>query len=60
MKKKFQEGSGELSIANVKGDTDEQLTSKESFKRFIEAYKLQNPEKYELKKALLEEQLKKL
>ena len=60
MKKKFREGSGELSIAKKDGDIDgEQLTPKEKFAGLIELYKVQNPEKYETKKALLEEQLKK-
>jgi len=53
MKKKFQEGSGELSIAKKDGDIDgAQLTPKEKKEALIEAYKIQNPEKYAIKKKL--------
>jgi hypothetical protein len=58
MKKKFEEGGGELSIAKKDGDIDgSQLTPKQRFALLIENYKKQNPAKYEQKKALLEKQL---
>ena len=49
MKKKFNEGKGELSIANKNGDTDLQLTPKEELAGIMDAYKIQNPAKYEAK-----------
>jgi len=60
-KKKIQEGSGELTIAKKDGDIDiEQLTPKQKFEALIEAYKKQNPLKYEQKKEELEAQLNNL
>ena len=53
MKKKFKEGLGVLSIANKDGDIEEtQLAPDVKKKAFEEAYKKQNPEKYEMKKKL--------
>lgn len=61
MKKKMIEGKGELTIAKVEGDVDSgELTPKQKLAALIEAYKLQNPAKYETKKEALEEQLKNL
>lgn len=59
MKKRMQEGKGELTISNKDGDVDSGgLTPKQKHEALIEAYKKQNPEKYELKKEALEAQLK--
>lgn len=45
-KKKLKEGKGELSIANKDGDKE----GSNDIKELLEAYKLQNPKKYEFKK----------
>ena len=50
MKKKLEEGKGELSIAKKDGDVDgKDLSTSQKKKMFEEAYKAQNPAKYELK-----------
>lgn len=47
MRKKTGEGAGTLSIANKDGDIDGELAPN----AFLEAYKKQNPKKYEEKLA---------
>lgn len=54
----MREKEGILTIANVQGDIDTpNSTEKEKFANLIEAYKKQNPAKYELKKEALQAQL---
>lgn len=60
MKKELPESKGKLTIANKDGDVESKLTPKESFKALLEAYKVQNPDKYEIKKEKLEAELKNL
>ncbi len=60
MKKVLSESKGKLTIANKDGDVESNLTPKENLKALLEAYKVQNPDKYEIKKEALEKQLKNL
>lgn len=60
MKKTFTEGKGVLSVANKNGDNEAQLTPKEELAGIIDAYKVQNPAKYAVKKAELEKRLNSL
>jgi hypothetical protein len=61
MKSTKAEGKGSLTIASVNGDVEEKVsTEKEKFAALIEAYKVSNPDKYEIKKEALEAKLKSL
>lgn len=52
------ESKGKLTIANKDGDVvSGELTPKQKLEALIEAYKKQNPNKYEIKKDELEKQL---
>lgn len=51
MKKTLNEGKGKLSIANKNGDKEPTKKDKKSeIEELLEAYKLQNPKKYKIKK----------